>query len=305
VLTVLGEAVVDLLPTDPDGGYRAHPGGSPLNVAVALARLGEPTTLLARMSGSAFGRLLHAHAERNGVTVAGPVNQPEPASLAVVTIHGDGVAGYDFYLDGTADWQWRPAELAVPAGTTILHTGSLACFQPPGAAEVSNLLTRLRRDGEILLSFDPNIRPTVVGDLAEARRRTTQLISTAHVVKASSEDLQSLYPDQPLTAVARHWATLGPSLVVITLGGEGAFAVHADQEVHRTAPPIEVVDTVGAGDAFTAGLLAALRSAGRGTPAAIRDLHPEQLAAAVDQAIHVASITCTRAGADTPHREDL
>ncbi len=141
------------------------------------------------MSGSAFGRLLHAHADRNGVTVAGPVNQPQPASLAVVTLNSDGAAAYDLYLDGTADWQWQPAELAIPAGTTILHTGSLACFQPPGADEVSNLLTRLRREGSILLSFDPNICPSVVSDLAEARLRTTQLVSTAHVVKASSEDL--------------------------------------------------------------------------------------------------------------------
>lgn len=305
MLTVLGEAVIDLLPTDPDGGYRAHPGGSPLNVAVALARLGEPTTLLARISRSPFGRLLHAHARRNGVTVAGPVNQRKPASLAVVTLDGDGVAGYDFYLDGAADWQWRPAELAVPAGTTILHTGSLACFRSPGADEVSDLLTRLRRDGEILLSFDPNIRPSVIHDLAEARRRTTQLVSTAHVVKASSEDLQTLYPDRPIITVARHWATLGPTLVVITLGGDGAFAVHADQELRRAAPPIEVVDTVGAGDAFTAGLLSALRSTGRGTPETIRDLDREQLAAVIDRAIHVASITCTRAGADTPRQDDV
>ncbi|MGN9907700.1 carbohydrate kinase family protein [Phytohabitans sp. LJ34] len=305
MLTVLGEAVVDLLPTDPDGGYRAHPGGSPLNVAVAHARLGEPTALLARTSGSAFGQLLHAHAHRNGVTVTGPADQPEPASLAVVTLDSDGVAGYDFYLDGTVDWQWRPAELAVPAGTTILHTGSLACYRPPGADAVSNLLTRLRGEGEILLSLDPNIRPTVVGDLAEARLRTTRLVSTAHVVKASSEDIQTLYPDQPVTAVARHWATLGPSLVVVTLGGEGAYAVHADLEVRRTAPTIDVVDTVGAGDAFTAGLLSALRSTGHGTPATNRDLDREQLVAVIDQAINVASVTCTRAGADTPRRADL
>lgn len=305
MLTVLGEAVVDLLPTGQDGGFRAHPGGSPLNVAVALARLGEPTTLLARMSGSAFGRLLHAHARRNGVTVAGPANQPEPASLAVVTLDSDGVAGYDFYLDGTADWQWRPAELNVPASTTILHTGSLACFRQPGADEVSDLMTRLRAHTEILLSFDPNIRPTVVGDLADARRRTTQLVSTAHVVKASGEDLQVLYPDQPVTVVARHWATLGPSLVVVTLGGDGAYAVHAGQEARRTAPSIDVVDTVGAGDAFTAGLLSALLAGGRGTPATIRDLDREEVAAVIDHAIHVASITCTRAGADTPRHDDL
>jgi fructokinase len=105
--------------------------------------------------------------------------------------------------------------------------------------------------------------------------------------------------------VARHWATLGPTLVVITLGGEGAFAVHADQETRRTAPPIKVVDTVGAGDAFTAGLSSALRSAGRGTPATIRDLDLDLLSNVIDQAIHAASVTCTRAGADTPHRSDL
>jgi fructokinase len=305
VLTVLGETVVDLLPGDAAGHFRAHPGGSPLNVAVALARLGEPTALLARVSASAFGRLLHQHAHRNGVTVTGPVDRPEPASLAVVTLDRGGVARYDFYLNGSADWQWTPAELTVPAGTTILHTGSLACYQPPGADEISNLLTRVRRDGEMLLSFDPNIRPDVVGELAAARQRTTQLIGAAHVVKASSEDLQILYPGEPVTAVARHWATLGPSLVVITLGGDGAFAVGPGHEIRRTAPPVDVVDTVGAGDAFTAGLLCALRSTGRGTPATIRDLDREQLAAVIDQGIQVAAITCTRAGANPPRQDEL
>ena len=304
MLTVLGESVVDLLPSDTNAGFRAHPGGSPLNVAVALARLGEPTALLARLSGSAFGRLLHAHAQRNGVTVTGPVDQPEPASLAVVSLDSNGVAGYDFYLNGTADWQWSSAELAVPVGTTILHTGSLACYLSPGAERISDLLRRLRRDGEVLLSFDPNIRPAVRGDLTATRQRTLELISAAHVVKASSEDLQVLYPGQSVTAVARHWAALGPSLVVITLGGDGAFAVHAGQEVHRTAPPIEIVDTIGAGDAFTAGLLSALRSTGRGTPATIRDLDGDQLIAVIDQAIRIASITCTRAGADSPRHDD-
>jgi fructokinase len=305
VLTVLGEAVVDLLPSGQDGGFRAHPGGSPLNVAVALARLGEPTALLARLSGSAFGRLLHEHAHRNGVTVTGPAGQPQPASLAVVTLDGDGVAEYDFYLYGSADWQWTPAELTVPAGTTILHTGSLACYQPPGADEISNLLDRVRREGEILLSFDPNLRPAVTGDLAATRQRTTRLISAAHIVKASREDLRFLYPGRSVAAVARHWAALGPSLVVITLGDDGAFAVGAGHEIHRAAPRVDVVDTVGAGDAFTGGLLFALRATGHGTPATVRDLDHEHLAAVVDQAIQVASSTCTRAGANPPRLADL
>jgi fructokinase len=306
MLTVLGEAVVDLLPTDTDGDYRAHPGGSPLNVAVALARLGEPAALLARFSGSAFGRLLHAHADRNGVTVVGPVEQPDPASLAVVTLDADGAASYDFYLDGTVDWQWRPSELTIPAGTTILHTGSLACFRQPGATEVAELMSRLRQDGEeVLLSFDPNIRTTAVGSRAEARQQAVELVSAAHVVKASAEDLHALYPGRTVTTVARHWATLGPSLVVVTLGADGAFAVHADHEVRRTAPPIDVVDTVGAGDAFTAGLLSALRSSGHGTPAAVRNLRRDQIEATIDQAIQVASITCTRAGAASPYLAEL
>ncbi|WP_229068717.1 carbohydrate kinase [Actinoplanes sp. DH11] len=305
MLTVLGEAVIDLLPTDTHGGFKAHPGGSPLNVAIALARLGEPTTLLARFSRHAFGRMLHMHADRNGVTVTGPMEQPEPASLAVVSLDPDGVAEYDFYLEGTVDWRWRPAELTVPVGTTMLHTGSLTCLRQPGATEVTSFLTRLRQDGELLLSFDPNIRPTAGGALAETRQQVTKLVSTAHVVKASAEDLHALYPGESVTSIGRHWATLGPTLVVVTRGAEGALAIHGDQEVRRAAPPIEVVDTVGAGDAFTAGLLSALRSSGHGTPAALHDLRHDQIEAVVDRAIQVASLTCTRAGADAPHLADL
>jgi fructokinase len=305
MLTVLGETVIDLLPTDTNGGFRAHPGGSPLNVAVALARLGEPTTLLARTSRSAFGQLLKTHAKTNGVTLAGPTDLPEPATLAVVTLGAGGVAEYDFYLDATVDWQWDAGELAIPAATTVLHTGSLACVREPGATAVTHLLDDLHREGRVLISLDPNIRPQALGDLAAARQRTTQLITTAHVVKASIEDVHTLYPGESVTAVARRWAALGPGLVVITLGPDGALAVCNQHETRRTAPLTDIVDTVGAGDAFTAGLLSALRSLDRATPAALHHLDHDQTLTAIDFAIRVASITCTRAGADPPRHKEL
>ncbi|GAA1005175.1 ribokinase [Acrocarpospora pleiomorpha] len=304
-VTVLGEAVVDLLPANDRGGFHAYAGGSPLNVAVALARLGEPTTLLARMSRSRFGQLLRAHAETNGVTLAGPLDQPEPASLAVASLDGDGVATYDFYLDGTADWQWSAPELTLPPDTTAVHAGSLTCYRPPGAAAVADFLTRLHHDGDTLVSFDPNIRSSVITDLDEARGQTTRLLSTAHLVKASSEDLETLYPGRAVADIAREWATLGPSLIVITLGADGAYAVSAHHELRVPPQPITVVDTVGAGDAFTAGLLWALRGGDHATPAALPSLGRDHLAAVVEQASHVAGITCTRPGADPPRQDEL
>ncbi len=294
---MIGEAVVDLV-QEPDGRYTAHPGGSPLNVAVGLARLGVPTALLARFSTTRLGRRLRAHAETNGVDLRHAIDADEPATLAITSLADNGVATYDFYVDGTADWQWHGDELA-PAltGPGILHTGSLAAFVSPGADHLTAALSTARHRGTIV-SIDPNIRPGLVGTPAAARDRVDQLVRLAHVVKASEEDVAWLYPDRAVEDVLRHWQDLGAALAVVTLGAGGAVAVSDTRSFRQSAPVVDVVDTIGAGDAFTAGLLAAL------SPSAPR-WSDDDVATALRYAVAVAAVTCTRSGADPPYRHDL
>ncbi|MCI4061103.1 carbohydrate kinase [Micromonospora sp. R77] len=306
MLTVLGEAVIDLAPSGVGDLFAAHPGGSPLNVAVGLARLGRPTTMLARFSRAAFGRRLQAHAETNGVDVTSAVADDRPATLAVVSLDDTGAAGYDFYLDGTSDWHWTADELTgLPADTRVLHTGSLAVLLPPGADAVADLLAREHAAGRVLVSLDPNVRPAVLADPAAARDRLLTLARHTHLVKASDEDLAWLFPGAPVETAARRLLDLGVRLVVVTRGAAGSYAATTSVEVSRPARRVTVVDTVGAGDAFTAGLLDALVEADAATPTAIGDLDVERLGAVLDHATLVAALTCQRAGADPPHRADL
>lgn len=306
MLTVLGEAVVDLV-ADGDRRFTAHPGGSPLNVAVGLGRLGQPVTLAARLSGDAFGGMFREHLAAAGVDPRHLVAAPEPSTLAVATVDAAGVASYDFWTQGTADWQWTPAELAgvVDGDAAALHTGSVVLELEPGAARVRDLLRTVRAAGRTTISYDPNVRMAKGGPVEAGRAAVEEVVALADLVKVSSEDLDWLYPGEDPVAAAARWAQAGPALVVVTLGGDGAVALAAGAEpVRRPAPPVTVVDTVGAGDAFSAGLLGAL--AERGVLGRGRDaLAGLDLPAVLDRACLVAALTCARAGADPPTLDEV
>ncbi len=312
-IAVCGEALVDLV-GQPDGTqalFRAHPGGSPANVAVGLARLGVPTQLLARLSGDTFGRLLRDHLTGNGVRLEHAVAATEPSTLAAVSTDADGVASYDFWHRGTADWQWRVEELPdpLPSHVVAVHTGSLALALEPAASVLTEWLRRVRRDQRVTISIDPNIRPAFDTDPPAALRRVERQLRLADIVKVSAEDLELLAPGTSPAALARAWRQLGPALVVVTLGGDGCLAIGPDgSEIHRPAVPAELVDTVGAGDAFSAGLLAGLHRVGvlGGTaPWPLAALDAAELTALLDEAALVAALTCARDGADPPTREAL
>jgi len=305
MLTVLGEAIVDLVGEE-GWRYRAHPGGSPLNVAVGLGRLGQPTSLAARLSRDAFGALFREHLDSAGVDPRHLVAAEEPSTLAVATLDAAGVASYDFWTEGTADWQWTAAELAgvVDDETVVLHTGSIALELEPGASRIVELLRRIRHAGRTAISYDPNVRMARRGSAAEGRRSVERVVALADLVKVSSEDLGWLYPGEDPVVAARRWSGIGPSLVVVTLGSGGAVALPAGGgQLARPAPPVTVVDTVGAGDAFMSGLLAALADRGALRPRA--DLSGVDVAAVLDRACLVAALTCARAGADPPTLDDV
>ncbi|GAA5040468.1 sugar/nucleoside kinase (ribokinase family) [Thermocatellispora tengchongensis] len=159
MITVVGESVLDLVSRDGGRTYTAHPGGSPLNVAVGLARLGRPTAFVARISGGAPGEMLREHARANGVDLRWSVPAREPATLALVRIDQTRQPANDLYVEGTADWQWQDAEPRFPPRPRVLHAGSLASWTPPGGDRIAAALTRARAEDGVLVSFDPNVRP--------------------------------------------------------------------------------------------------------------------------------------------------
>jgi fructokinase len=299
---VIGEALIDLVDPGDDTACAAHPGGSPFNVAVGLARLGQAVAFVGRFSRDPFGTVLRNHATRSGVGLTLAVDDQQPSTVALLDLQ-DGVARYEFSVDGTVDFQWTDVELArLPRSIRLVHYGSLASWLPPGDEVIARRIAALHAAGDVIVSYDPNVRPQLQPDAGAARDQVERALPTAHLVKASAEDLQWLYAAEPTESVARRWLAAGPSLVVVTRGGDGATAFAAGAApVERPVYPAAVRDTVGAGDAFTSGLLDALGRRGITSPRMLGELRrPDLLGGIVDEAALIAALTCSRAGADPP-----
>src|SRR3954469_6869905 len=238
MFVVVGEALVDLVGQRGSRTLVAHPGGSPANVALGLARLGDPVSLLTSLGRDSFGEMVAGPLAASGVRVDRGPDAGAKTSLAVASLAA-GVAAYDFRIE------WDIGDLApLPVETRCVHTGSLATALAPGAARVTDLLERERERGRVTISYDPNVRPALLGSPEEARPGIEHLVTLSDVVKVSDEDLRWLYPDREDEDVAREWLATGPALVVVTRGGMGVFAVTAGLELRRPATPIDLVDTV-------------------------------------------------------------
>ncbi|SDD99046.1 carbohydrate kinase family protein [Actinokineospora iranica] len=299
MIVVVGEALTDLIAGGDDGRvFTAHPGGSPANVALGLARLGLPAVLGTRLGDDLFGRMVRDHLTASGVEVRDLPADTADTSVAFAATDEHGVARYDFRIA----WDIRAAPPL--AGARCLHTGSLATLLAPGAAVVEAAMAQARAAG-LAVSYDPNIRPSLAGPAERERERVERQVALAHVVKVSEEDLAWLYPGDAPAERAAAWLGLGPDLVVVTLGARGAHAVTLAAAATRPGPPVAVVDTVGAGDAFTAGLLCWLSRAGVLGGDFPRDLGVEALEAALGFANAVAAITCSRPGANPPTVPEL
>lgn len=296
MMTVVGEALVDVL-VRPDGGRSERPGGGPANVALALARLDHPVTLLTTLGDDDRGRRVGDHLRASGVRLeAHPASR---TSTATATLDAAGSASYDFEVS------WDPGPLALPGGG-VLHVGSLGAFLDPGADAVERLAAAAR--GAAVVSFDPNLRPALLPDRTSVVARLERLVGLADVVKASDEDLRWACPDADPEDVARDWLGRGPRLVVVTAGGSGAVALTAAVRVEVAAPPTTVVDTVGAGDTFMAGLLSRLADEDLLDPDArdrLAGLDPATLQRVLDTAVRAAAVVVGREGADPPRREEL
>ncbi|HEY0186558.1 MAG TPA: carbohydrate kinase [Cellulomonas sp.] len=299
---VVGEALVDAV-RHPDGSHAEHPGGSPANVAIGLGRLDRRVDLLTWLADDAHGDLVRAHLAASHVHVLAGDRAPERTPVATADLDADGVATYHFDLTWDLPTSWAQDE----GDPVVVHTGSIAAVLEPGGPAVARLVERHRATSTI--TYDPNLRPALMGSPAAAGPAVEHLVDLADVVKVSDEDLAWLHPGVAPEQVARDWVARGPALVVVTLGGEGALAVTAGgAEVTVTAPRVTVADTVGAGDSFMAGLIDGLWTADLlGAPARdrLRAIDAPTVERVLTRCARIAAITVSRAGANPPTTADL
>ncbi|WP_245976913.1 carbohydrate kinase family protein [Cryobacterium soli] len=293
---VVGEALVDLVQRA-DGSRHEAPGGSPANVALTLGRLGRHPQLLTHLGDDDRGRLVRGWLEESHVRVT--ASAAGSTSTATAVLDATGAASYEFDLAWSVD-------ASLVGAADLVHIGSIATVIEPGASEVARLVSDRRATATI--SFDPNVRPALIDDADAARARVEQLVRLADVVKVSDEDLRWLQPDLSLAEAAADWLAAGPSVVVVTLGGSGAFALTAAGRVSIVAPLVTVVDTVGAGDTFMGALIDGLLEAdlvGADRRDALRELPLGLLEQIMRRSADAAAITVSRPGADPPTRAEL
>ena len=299
----MGEALVDVL----SGGLaapQAYVGGSPMNVAVGLARLGHPVSFVGRYGDDEYGAMIHEHLRSNDVQEVLSADAL-PTSTARGTLDPVGAASYEF------DMVWDlsafdPGTSDALADSQLLHTGSIATVLEPGASTVRAAVERARPHATI--SYDPNVRPSFVTNHAQAIEDVERFVALSDVVRASDSDLAWLYPERSIEETAHEWLKLGPAMVVATYGSGGPWGVVAAGEARTQAPVVDVADTVGAGDSFMAALLSTLVDRGLVGAArreALRGLSVAQLEEILDYAARAAAITVSRAGANPPRRDEI
>ncbi|GAA4721542.1 carbohydrate kinase [Isoptericola chiayiensis] len=291
-VTVVGEALVDIV-RRVDGSTQELPGGSPANVALTLGRLGRGPRLLTRLGDDERGRRVRAWLEESDVEVLScPATR---TSTALARLDADGSAEYEFDLD----WDLRGAE--VPAAA-VLHVGSIAAVLEPGGTTVLEAV----RSASGLVTYDPNVRPTITPDPDVVRPRVEEIVASVGVVKVSDEDLAWLAPGTAPEEMASRWSRSGPALVVMTAGGDGSVVLRDGVPVARVpVPSVTVVDTVGAGDTYMGGLIDGLLALGLDTAERIGAATDSDLGAVCGHAARAAAVTVSRPGADPPRRGEL
>lgn len=305
VIIVAGEALIDLI-VGPDGAVTATPGGGPYNTARTIARLGEPVTFLGRISTDRFGRDLRAHLAHDGVAGDALIATDDPTTLAVAELDDDGAARYHFYVEGTSAAGLTDAEAAgavagsATATATGLHVGTLGLVLEPTATTIEQLVER--SDPERVVMLDPNARPSATRDPVAFRARIGRIARRADVIKVSDDDLAFLAPHETPDVAIERFLALGAQVVLRTNGSNDVVVRTTSSRRSVPVPAVEVIDTVGAGDAFGGGFLASWIAAGRGRG----DLGSIDLVCdSVRVAVRVAALSCTRPGADPPTRAEL
>ncbi|GEL98057.1 carbohydrate kinase family protein [Cellulomonas terrae] len=299
---VIGEALIDVV-ARPDGSRAQHPGGSPANVALGLGRLGRRVDLLTWLGHDADGDLVRRHLRGSGVNVLQGNRSALRTPVATAHLDAEGTASYEFDLEWDLPETWDED----PGDPVVVHTGSIATVLQPGGAAVATMVARRRATSTV--TYDPNLRPVLMGSPAHALPVVDALVRLADVVKVSDEDLAWLHPGVAPAEIAEEWSRSGPSLVVVTHGGEGAFAsTSAGARISVAAPKVQVVDTVGAGDSFMGGLIDGLWSAGllgAHRRQALADVDAATVEGVLERCARIAAITVSRAGANPPRSSEL
>ena len=302
MIVVCGEALIDIVDAG-DGVFRPMPGGGPFNTALALARLEVPASFLGRLSTDPFGRMLAQRLADEGVDLSLTSRGSELTTLAVAEVDPHGLADYRFYFEATAapnlTREMLPSQLHDEVAA--LHVGTLGLILEPMASTLADMVER--ESSRRLVMLDPNVRPALLTDPDAYRTRIKTLMSRSTIVKASDADIAWLFPDVDIELAAEQILAFGANLVVVTLGAQGAFGVGPGVKKRVSAPCVEVVNTIGAGDAFGAALLAWLHDH-RALKADL-NLSAADLESALEFACRVASLTCTCAGAEPPRRAAL
>ncbi len=301
-----GEALIDMLPRTTDRGETAfapYPGGAVFNTAIALGRLGAPSGFFSGLSTDLFGQMLADGLEASNVDARFAHRSDRPTTLAFVTLT-DGQASYAFYDENTAGRMLSPDDLPdLPGDVTACFFGGISLMVEPCASAYAALLRREAPNRTIML--DPNIRPSFIKDERAYRDRIDALIAMADIVKVSDEDLQWLEGTDDLAELAARMLARGPKLVCVTRGADGATGFTSNGPLSVPANKVEVADTVGAGDTFNAGVLAALHERGMLAKPALAALDDATVEAALSLGIKAAAVTVSRAGANPPWRNEL
>ena len=307
MIMVSGEALMDLFAErdTPTGvALDARIGGSPLNVAIGLARLGQQVDFLGALSSGFLGERLRRALSAEGIGLSHVATVDAPTTLGLVGLDASGAASYAFYGHGCADRMLR-AEHLPDLGDDVraLHFGSYSMVVEPVASTQRRLVER--EHGSRVISYDPNLRLNVEPDLERWTSTVNWMARHAHLLKVSSEDLELLRPGVDVRAVVDEWLSLGVALVVVTHANRGALGFTTRDTVGVEAKPVKVVDTVGAGDTFQAALLAWLSEQDLLSIPGLAALTADQVKAGMEFAAAAAAITCTRRGADMPRRREL
>ena len=289
---IAGEALIDLI--NVGGSQSAHVGGGPANTAKALARLGFESVFVGGISNDAYGNLIESELVGSGVDLSAVNRSALPTALARAVIDENGVARYEFELAGTATFaftsDWLPTD-----SVDVVHVGSVATLVEPGASELLEWATSL----DSVIVFDPNVRPSIQGDKDLYRSSVEKWISISDVVKLSEDDLSWLYGESE-EEVVRRWLESGVSLVVITLGAEGLKSYAGSDALTVPGAVVSMADTVGAGDTIGAVLVEGILQYGLDEL-----MNKEILDTVLKRAVKAAGITCSRAGANPPWKEEL
>jgi len=293
MIVTCGDGIIDMMP-------EPVPGGSNVNVAVAAARLGAPTAYLGRISTDTYGDMLMRHLEGSGVNTSLVERGHEPTAKAIVTV--DPTPSFRFEADGTAEANLSHADLSpLGPGPHIVHGGTFGMY----LGRTASVLAGLVETTSGLVSLDPNVRPTIVDDRDGWDHWHNRWLPNVSLYRCSDEDLSWIWPGRTSDSVAAELLHGGVETVVVTRGGDGCEVYTPAWSESRKGIPVDVVDTVGAGDTFTGAVLCGLHGRGITTRAALRGSHRDDFVSVVDTALVAAAIVCGRKGADPPWMSEL